>query len=154
MQRSSKEAWLTGEGDLREADVDDVPTAGQSVRVRALSAKYSAEVQGQMKLTSEGAESVAKIDIAEMERLQFQHGVIEPSFGPLEVEMIQEKFGPAFRKVIAKIDELSGVDKEAIEKTEARFPHGGDEPRPGVGAPVPAGAAAGNGGSDLPVPAG
>ena len=152
MQRSSKDAWLTGDGDLREADVDDVPVKGQSVRVRALSAKYSAEVQGQMKLTSEGSEQVAKIDIAAMERLQFQHGVIDPSFGPLEVEMIQEKFGPAFRKVVAKIDELSGIDKEAIEKTEARFPAGGDEPGPGVEPQVPAGAAAGNGGPDLPVP--
>ena len=54
MSRSSKEAWLTGPGDLAEADVEDVPSPGQSVRVRALSAKYSALVQGQMKLVSEG----------------------------------------------------------------------------------------------------
>jgi len=151
MQRSTKEAWLTGDGDLREADVEDVPVPGQTVRVRALSAKYSAEVQGQMKLVSDGRDQVAKIDVAGMELLQFQHGVVEPSFGPAEVAIIQEKFGPAFRKVLAKIDELSGIDKEAIEKTEARFPAGGTEPDPGVA--VPDGVAAGNGGSDLPVPA-
>lgn len=146
MQRSTKDAWLTGDGDLREADVEDVPVPGQSVRVRGLSAKWSAEVQGQMKLVQDGDQQIARIDIPAMERLQFQHGVIEPSFGPLEVEMIMERFGPAARKVISKIDELSGIDKEAIEKTEARFQAGGDDPDPELA--VPDVAASGNGGSD------
>ena len=53
------------------------------------------------------------------------HGVIEPQFTKGEAELIQQKWGRAFRKVIAKIDELSGIDKEAIEKTEQRFPAGG-----------------------------
>jgi len=152
MQRSTKEAWLTGDGDLREADVEDVPVPGQSVRVRGLSAKYSAEVQGQMKLVQDGDTQVARIDIAAMERLQFQHGVVEPTFGPLEVSLVQEKFGPAFRKVVAKIDELSGIDKEAIEQAEQRFQGGGTESQGELA--VPDGVAAGNGGSDLPVPAG
>ena len=63
MARSTKESWLTGPGDLQEADVEDVPVPGQSVRVRALSARYSAEVQGKLKLTQEGREQVAKIDV-------------------------------------------------------------------------------------------
>jgi len=150
MQRSTKEAWLTGDGDLREAEVEDVPVPGQSVRVRALSAKYSAEVQGQMKLVSDGRDQVAKIDVARMELLQFVHGCIDPTFSEPEAEIILAKFGPAARKIIAKIDELSGIDKEAIEKTEERFPGGGTEPDPGVA--VSDGVAAGNGGSDLPVP--
>jgi hypothetical protein len=148
MARSTKDSWLNGPGDLQEADVEDVPVPGESVRVRALPAKYSAEVQGQLKLTQEGREQVAKIDVESMERLQFTHGVIEPQFTEQEARQVQEKFGPAFRKVIAKIDELSGLDKEAIEKVEQRFPAGGAS----EGRPVVAnGAAAGGSGSDLPV---
>lgn len=128
MQRSTKDAWLNGPGDLREADVTDVPVPGQSVRVRGLPAKYSAEIQGQLKLVTEGREQVAKIDVPTMERLQFVHGVIDPAFTEAEARMVQERFGPAFRKVVAKIDELSGIDKEAIEQTEQRFPAGGAGP--------------------------
>jgi hypothetical protein len=151
MQRSNKEAWLNGPGDLAEADVEDVPVKGESVRVRALSARYSAEVQGQLKLVTEGREQIAKIDVPAMELLQFQHGVIDPVFSREEATQIQERFGPAFRKVIAKIDELSGIDKEAIEKVEQTFPVGGaGEEGPDVGDGTPSG----NGGSDLHVRAG
>jgi hypothetical protein len=123
---STKDAWLGGSGDLREADVEDVPVSGQKVRVRALPARYSAEVQSQMKLETVGREQVAKIDVAEMEVLQFAHGVINPRFTEAESRRIAERYGPAFRKVIEKIDDLSGIDKEAIEQTEQRFPTGGN----------------------------
>jgi hypothetical protein len=83
-----------------------------------------------------------------MELLQFQHGVIEPQFSRAEAEQIQERYGAAFRKVIAKIDELSGIDKEAIEKVEQTFPAGsGGEEGPDVGN----GVAPGDRGSDLHV---
>jgi hypothetical protein len=151
LQRSSKESWLQGPGDLKEADVDDVPVPGMSVRVRALSARYSAEVQGQLKLVQEGREQIAKIDVPSMELLQFQHGVIDPVFNESEARQIQTRYGPAFRKVIAKIDELSGIDKEAIEATEQRFPAGGaGEEGPDVGD----GASNGSPGPDLHVRAG
>ena len=151
MARSTKEAWLTGPGDLKEADVEDVPETGMSVRVRGLSARYSAEVQGQMKLISEGREQIAKIDVAAMERLQFAHGCIDPTFTEAEAANIQEKFGPAFRKVVEKIDELSGIDKEAIVETEQRFPAGGTEE---AGGDPLDGVAAGNGGPAIPARAG
>ena len=61
-----------------------------------------------------------------MEILQFAHGVVDPQFSEDEARQIAEQFGPAFRKVIAKIDELSGVDKEAIEQTDLRFPDRGN----------------------------
>ena len=151
MERSTKDAWLTGPGDLREADVEDVPVAGQSVRVRALSARWSAAVQGQMKLVQEGTEQVARLDVPTMERLQFVHGVIEPQFSEAEAAQVQETFGPAFRKVIAKIDELSGINKDEIENVETRFPAGvpSEEGDRGLD-----GSAAGNGGSDVHVRAG
>jgi hypothetical protein len=151
MARSTKDAWLQGPGDLKEADVEDVPVQGQSVRVRALSARYSAEVQGQLKLVTEGREQIAKIDVPTMEMLQFVHGVIDPVFNESEARQIQSKYGPAFRKVVAKIDELSGIDKDAIEETETRFPVGGaGEARSDVGD----GASNGRSGSDLHVRAG
>jgi hypothetical protein len=148
MERSTKEAWLTGPGDLKEDDVLDVPVPGASVRVRGLPARYSAEIQGQMKLTTDGRDQVARIDVAAMERLQFVHGCIDPVFNEVEANQIQEKYGPAFRKVIAKIDELSGIDKDAIEKTEQRFQAGGTEAPGGV---VDDGTPAGGNGSDLHV---
>ena len=125
MDYSTKQAWLEGSGDLREADVEDVPVKGQKVRVKGLAAAYSAAVQSQMKFEEIGGERRAKLDVAEMEVLQFAHGVVEPKFTRLEAKTIAEKYGPAFRKVIDKIDELSGIDKEAIEQTEQRFPDGG-----------------------------
>jgi len=151
MARSTKESWLSGPGDLQEADVEDVPVPGESVRVRGLSARWSAEVQGQLKLVTEGREQIAKIDVPAMELLQFQHGVIDPEFNADEARQVQTRFGPAFRKVIAKIDELSGIDKEAIEATEQRFPVGGA----GETGPVLAdGAPNGSAGPDLHVRAG
>ena len=151
MQRSNKASWLEGPGDLKEADVEDVPFPGESVRVRALSARYSAEVQGQLKLVQEGREQIAKIDVPAMELLQFLHGVIDPEFNEDEARQIQTRFGPAFRKVIAKIDELSGIDKEAIEATEQRFPAGGASE---TGPDVADGAPNGSAGPDLHVRAG
>jgi hypothetical protein len=147
MQRSTKDAWLTGPGDLRQEEVPDVPQPGQSVLVSGLPAKYSAEIQGQLKLVTEGREQIAKIDVPTMELLQFVHGVVDPTFTRGEAEQIQAKFGPAFRKVIAKIDELSGIDKEAIENTEQRFPAGGTSES---GPPLGDATSTGNGGPAVP----
>lgn len=150
MSRSTKASWLNSPGDLAEADVEDVPTPGETVRVRALSAAYSAEVQGQLRMVTEGGSQVARIDVAAMERLQFLHGVIDPEFTLEEVTQIQRMFGRAFKKVIAKIDELSGIDKEAIENTEQRFPVGGTSEDGGPSVPDGNGVAAGVRGPDVP----
>jgi hypothetical protein len=148
MQRSTKEAWLQGPSDLREADVEDVPVPGMSIRVRGLSARYSAEVQSQLKLTQQGREQVAKIDVPAMELLQLVNGCVDPTFTEDEARQLQERYGPAIKKVVEKIDELSGIDKDAIEKVEQRFPAGGaSETGPDVGD----GAAAGSGGPAVPL---
>jgi hypothetical protein len=129
MERSQKSAWLEGPGDLKEADVEDVPVKGQSVRVRGLPAAYSNQAQSEaLEMKTIGNAQIATVNSARLEVLQFQHGVIDPTFSREEAEQVAQRFGPAFKKVIAKIDELSGVDKEAIENAEARFPGGGDEP--------------------------
>lgn len=126
--RATKEDWLNGQGDLKEEDVEDVPGKGQSVRVRALPARFSAEIQSQMRMTTVGDEQIARIDVAAMEALQFEHGVVDPKFDARESRIIQEKYGPGFRKIITAIDRISGIDKEEIEKTEQRFPAGGAGP--------------------------
>lgn len=149
--RSTKEAWLAGPGDIKTADVEDVPVPGQSVRVQGLSARYSADVNSQLKLVQEGGSQTAKIDVATMEVLKFVHGVIEPEFTHDEAKLIQERFGPAWQKVITKIDELSGTDAEAVKATEARFPNGGVR---ADGTPGGNGLATGVRGSDVPAPTG
>lgn len=129
MQRSSKSSWLEGPGDLREADVEDVPVKGESVRVRGLPAAYSNQAQSEaLELKTVGQTQIATVNSDRLEVLQFAHGVIEPEFSVEEAEIISQKFGPAFKRVIQKVDELSGVDKEAIDKASARFPSSGVEP--------------------------
>lgn len=123
MPRSNKNAWLSGQGDLREEEVlVDYPVKGDTVLVRGLPARFSAEVQSQMKVQTEGREQIAKIDVAEMEALQFAHGVVEPAFTYEEAKQAQETMGPAYRKVIEVVDRLSGVSKEDVAKAQQRFP--------------------------------
>jgi hypothetical protein len=129
VERSTKTAWLDGPSDLREAEVEDVPVPGQSVRVRGLPAAYSNQAQSEALelITGARGEQTAHINTEKLEVLQFTHGVVDPSFTESEARLVAQKFGPAFRKVIAKIDELSGLDKEAIERTNATFPAGGPD---------------------------
>lgn len=129
MSRSTKSSWLEGPGDLREADVEDVPVKGESVRVRGLPAAYSNQAQSEaLEMKTIGQTQIASVNTARLEVLQFAHGVIEPHFSVEESEQIAQRYGPAFRKVIAEIDRLSGVDKEAIEDANSRFQSGGEEP--------------------------
>jgi hypothetical protein len=124
MSRSTKQAWLEGPGDLREADVEDVPVKGQTVRVRGLPAAYSNQASSEaleLKTTNQG-EQLATVNTAILEELQFAHGCVDPTFSVEEARAISQKYGPAYKKVIAKIDELSGIDKEAIESAQAAFP--------------------------------
>lgn len=124
MGRSTKDAWLQGPGDLQEADVEDVPVKGQSVRVRGLPAAYSnrASSQALELVTGSRGEQSATVNTERLEVIQFAAGCVEPKFSEEEAKVISQKYGPAFKKVVAKIDELSGVDKEAIEKADATFP--------------------------------
>jgi hypothetical protein len=147
--RSTKDAWLKGPGDLREADVEDVPVEGSSVRVRGLPAAYSNQAQSEaleLRTGSRGEQS-ATVNTSRLEILQFAHGVIDPTFSVEEAEQVAQSYGPAFKKVIAKIDELSGVDKEAIADANARFPAGGTGES---GSDLGAANGTGDGGPDIP----
>ena len=156
MARSTKKAWLEGPGDLKEDTVEDVPVQGESVRVRGLPAAYSNQATSEAleMITGRRGEQTAKVNTAKLEVLQFAHGCIEPTFSVEEAGQIAERYGPAFKKVVAAIDELSGVDKEALDAANLQFPagvegqgHGGeagsDESAPNGGGPaVPSGASA------------
>lgn len=144
----SKEGWLNGPGDLEEAEVEDVPTKGESVTVRGLPAAYSNQASSEaLELKTVGRDQIATVNTARLEVLQFAHGVVDPSFTVGEAELIAQKFGPAFKKVVAKIDELSGVDKEAIETANAQFQSvGASENGTDVGDAAPPG----SGGPDVP----
>lgn len=125
--RSTKDAWLNGPSDLAEDVVEDVPVKGSNIKVRGLPAQFSNEAQSKAlkMITGARGEQSATVDTAVMSVIQFAHGCVEPTFTPAEAEQISKKFGPAFFKVVNKIDELSGVDKEAIESANEQF-------RPGV----------------------
>lgn len=112
MARSTVDSWLEGPGDLKTAVVEDVPVTGQSVLVQGLSAAHSnqAASEAQKLVIGRRGEQSASVDTARMEILQFAHGCVEPKFTVEQAEKIAERYGPAFRKVIEKIDELSGVD--------------------------------------------
>jgi hypothetical protein len=153
MARSTKEGWLTGPGDLEEAEVSDVPQKGQTVKVRGLPATYSnrAASKAMVATTTPKGDQTYTVNTEVMEILQFAYGCVEPKFTEDEARIVAEKYGPAFKRVVAKIDELSGVDKEAIERAEARFPGGGTgSPRADLGDAD----ADGGGGSDVPPRAG
>lgn len=128
MARLKKDAWKKPSLKTKEVEVEEL---GGSVLVRELPAQFSAEVSSKIELISRGREQIAKVDTAIMERLQFAHGVVdddlEPMFSETEVAEIQKKHGRAFKTVIGVIDEISGIDKEAIEKAEATFPSGDGE---------------------------
>ena len=126
MDRSTKDAWLEGPGDLEEADVEYVPVKGQSVRVRGLPAAYSSQATSEaieFKTTGKG-EQLSTINQARLEVIQFAQGVIDPKFTEEDAKAISEKYGPAFKKVVAKITQLSGIDAEAVEMAQATFPDG------------------------------
>ena len=115
--------WLNGPGDLQTAIVEDVPVKGKHIKVQGLAAAYSNRASSEaLEMKQVGRDQVASVNTERLEIIQFAQGVVEPKTDEAQAKVIAEKYGPAFKKVVAKIDELSGVDKEAIENAEARFP--------------------------------
>lgn len=123
----SKEALL-GASDLTEKEVE-LPSIGGSVKVRALPALYSNEAQSKAikSVTGPKGESTSQVDVARLEILQALHGLVEPRLNSeQEAKVFATNCGPAWREVIKAIDEISGVDKEAIEEANDRFQASGE----------------------------
>jgi hypothetical protein len=103
--------------DCEEVDVDDV--FGGRVRVKALTASQSAAVkQASIVLSGRNPE----VTWAAMEMMQFRLGVIEPKFTEAQVRTLHLESGRSFAKVIAKLDEISGLNKEELRKAQETFP--------------------------------
>lgn len=126
MERLSRDALLEA-SDLVEREVE-LPSIGGSVKVRSLPATYSNQASSEaLKLiTGPRGEQQATVDTAQLEILQVLHGLVEPKLNSIEdARTFATNCGPAFKEVIRVIDEISGVDKKAIEDASARFPVGG-----------------------------
>ncbi len=129
MARSTKDGWLSGEGDLKEAEVEDVPVKGQSVKIRALSATIANAATSEAISTTEGRGGTQqmKVDSVKLDIIRFAHGVVDPEFTIAEATILSGKYGPAFNRVVQEITKLSGLDAASVAETEARFPSLGDD---------------------------
>lgn len=144
---------LRGASDLREEEVY-VETLDGSVVVRGLGAAFSNDAQSQaLEMKTIGNTQIASVNTALLEEIQIHHGLIDPKLSREEVRGFMERCGPAVRVIADKIDELSGVDKKAIEDANARFQGGGESPADGgeAGSHEPA---TRNGGPAVPARAG
>jgi hypothetical protein len=118
---------LLGASDLVEREVE-LPSIGGSVRVRSLPAAYANQALSEALevVTGRRGEQTAHVNTAKLEALQVLHGMLDPKLNSLqEAFAFAEKCGPAWRKVVETIDDISGIDKETVEKTQAMFPAGG-----------------------------
>lgn len=134
--------------DLAERDVD-LPAIGGKVRVRALAAAFSNQAASEaLTVKTVGREEITVVDKAHLEILQAFHGLVHPKLESVEeARKFAEQCGPSFFKVIGAIDEISGMDKEAIEQAEARFQNGDGSQS---GPDLDDAATAGSGGPDVP----
>jgi hypothetical protein len=146
---------LLGASDLREEEVE-LPSIGGSVRVRSLPAAYSNQAMSEALevSTDQRGRQTATVNTAKLEALQVLHGLVEPKLNSIEdAYTFAQQTGVAWRLVVNKIDEISGVDKATIEKTNATFRSGAPgEERPFV--ENGHSAVQGSDGSDLPVRSG
>lgn len=112
--------------DLREAEIE-LPALGGSVVVQGLGAAFSNEAQSQaLEMKRVGNAQIASVNTALLEEIQLCHGLKDPKLSREEARKFMENNGPSVREIIDKIDELSGVDKDAIEDANARFQGGGE----------------------------
>lgn len=153
MGRLTKDALLSA-SDLREKEVE-LETLNGSVVVQGLGAAFSNQAQSEaLEMKTIGNTQIATVNVAVVEEIQVLHGLKDPRLESREeARKFLERCGPAAKKVVAAIDELSGVDKETMEDVAARFPSSSEEPaRDGEAGAN--GASAGSGRPPVPVRAG
>ena len=140
----SKESLL-GASDLVEKEVE-LPAIGGSVKVRSLPAGYSNRAMSEaLEVIATPTGQKAHVNTEKLEQLQVLHGLVEPKLNSLEeAKKLSEQLGSSWRKIVQTIDEISGIDKESIEKAEATFQGGGSSE---AGSDVADGDAGGEGSS-------
>lgn len=124
----TREALLQS-SDLKEKEIE-LPTLDGSVVVRSLPAAYSNEASSEaLEMTTVEhngrSEQSTRISTAKLEALKVLHGLVDPKLSSLtEVNTFARKCGPAWHTIVKAIDDLSGLDKDAAERTEAMFRSG------------------------------
>jgi hypothetical protein len=103
--------------DIKE-EILEIPEWGYSVEVKSLTAAQSARVKQRGFSFTEGGTDVAW---AEMEIMQFMMGVKKPKFTEEQVLDLHNQSGAGFARVIAWIDEHSGINKKALEESRKEF---------------------------------
>jgi hypothetical protein len=114
---SAEQILESAPSDLEERDVEAF--GGLKLRVRALSAHAAAAVvQGNVKVVRGNPD----VNIAAVQIAKFERGVIEPKFTHEQVVKLHRTSGASFTKVVAVIDEISGMTEDAEEEADATFP--------------------------------
>lgn len=137
MERLSREALL-GATDLIEKEVE-LPTIGGAVLIRSLPAEYSNQASSEalemVNVTVGGRQKqTAHINTVKLEQLQVLHALVDPKLNSLtEVGTFAKRCGPAWHTLVAAIDEISGIDKGAIERANAEFRDGVSDQGAGSG---------------------
>ena len=116
--------------DLKKEWVD-VPEWGYSVQLRSFTASESARIKQRGFAIREGETAVAW---AEMEIMQFELGVQEPKFTNEQVRQLHLTSGPGFARIIKWLDDNSGLDKDALKKSQEELR--GSNERPEVSPPA------------------
>jgi len=112
---------LGAPSDLIE-DTVEVPEWGGSIRIRSLTAAEQAKVR---QASIELGHNSTRLIFAEMEKRQFEYGVVEPKFTSQDVNTLFHRTGPSWRRVIDALDRLTPIRKDDLDKDEAAFPEGG-----------------------------
>lgn len=124
---TAEQAIENAPNDIKIEYVDDVfPDKNGvtgSVKIRSLTAFESTQVK-QMSIKMNRGDTA--IIWAEMERMQFGYGVIEPSFTKEQVRSLHGTAGGSFAKVIDAIDKISGINKTEMREAVDDF-RGPDE---------------------------
>jgi hypothetical protein len=103
--------------DIIEEELE-VPEWGVSVKIRSFTAAQNAQIK-QRGYGFHGEQM--SVAWAEMEILQFQQGVIEPRFDEDQVRTLHLSSGRGFQRVIDRLDQLTGTDKEELRKARIEF---------------------------------
>jgi hypothetical protein len=98
----------------------------RTIKLRSPTARAAAEIKAAMMVLDTETETVS-MDVAAGERAQILHGIVEPALTPADVEVMQDRFGPVWQRVIARLDSISGPlgKPGAKSDAEAAFPEGG-----------------------------
>lgn len=102
-------------------EILEIPEWGMSVRIRSLTAADDARMKSASAIPGSNGQG-PRVDIGAMERIQFERGVIEPKFRKEDVNTLQHRSSSGFRRVIRRLDEISGgSETQQTDDAEAQF---------------------------------